>query len=57
MLWAETPEDDGDESDETEAHGEVDESFAVRRLRRWLTGMFGGAPEPADEPPKQAPDA
>lgn len=49
MLWAETPDDERDEA-ETQAHGEVDESFAVRRLRRWLSGMFGGAPKPQDEP-------
>jgi hypothetical protein len=41
VFWAEAPEDDGDEA-ETEAHGEVDETFAARRLKRWLSGMFGG---------------
>jgi hypothetical protein len=51
VVWAETPEDDGDET-ETEAHGEVDKTFASRKLRRWLKGMFGGGPasaKPADD--------
>jgi hypothetical protein len=52
VFWAEAPEDDGDEA-ETEAHGEVDETFASRKLRRWLKGMFGGGqgiePPPEDE--------
>jgi hypothetical protein len=56
VLWAETPDEDG--GDETtpdcEAHGDVDDTFAARRLRRWLKGMFGGKPaaEP-DEPGKE----
>jgi hypothetical protein len=41
VFWAEAPEDEGDEA-ETEAHGEVDKTFASRKLRRWLRGMFGG---------------
>ncbi len=48
VLWAETPDDDRGEGGETEAHGAVDESFAARRLRRWIKGMFGGD-EPKDE--------
>jgi hypothetical protein len=28
VLWAETPDDDRDETKEIEAHGAVDESFA-----------------------------
>ena len=51
VVWAETPEDEGDDA-ETEAHGEVDETFASRKLRRWLKGMFGGGPasaKPADD--------
>ena len=51
VFWAEAPEEDGDGS-ETEAHGKVDETFASRRLRRWLKGMFGGEPasaKPADD--------
>jgi hypothetical protein len=52
VVWAEAPDDDKNEAADTEAHGEVDETFASRRLRRWLRGMFGGnAPEkpPEDE--------
>jgi hypothetical protein len=45
VLWAETPDEDGEQAD-AEAHGEVDESFAARRLRRWIRGMFGGKPKP-----------
>ena len=41
VFWAEAPEDDADEA-ETEAPGEVDATFASRKLRRWLKGMFGG---------------
>jgi hypothetical protein len=46
-LWAETPDEDRDDEPESEAH--VDDTFAARRLRRWLKGMFGGKP-PAAEP-------
>jgi hypothetical protein len=49
VLWAETPDEDGEQA-EAEAHGELDESFAARRLRRWIRGMFGGKPKPAAEP-------
>jgi len=42
VVWAESSDDDRDEPAETEAHGDVDETFASRRLRRWLRGMFGG---------------
>jgi hypothetical protein len=49
-VWAEAPEDDRDEPVETEAHGQVDETFASRRLKRWLKGMFGGTAS-EDEPP------
>jgi hypothetical protein len=42
VVWAEAPDDDGGEGPDTEAHREVDETFAARRLRRWLKGMFGG---------------
>jgi hypothetical protein len=55
VLWAETPDDDGDEA-ETEAHGAVDESFAVRRLRRWLKGMFGGTHEPDEDSAEREPE-
>jgi len=51
VVWAETPEDDQGEAAETEAHGTVDESFASRRLRRWLKGMFGGGPG-VEKPPE-----
>jgi len=49
VVWAEAPDDDLDE--ETEAHGKVDETFASRRLRRWLEGMFGGGPA-TEKPPE-----
>ena len=49
-VWAEAPDDDRDEPAETEAHGQIDESLASRRLKRWLKGMFGG-PSSADESP------
>lgn len=57
VLFAEAPDQDRDEAGETEAHGGVDESFAVRRLRRWLTGMFGGKPAPEDESSEREPDS
>jgi hypothetical protein len=44
VVWAETPEDEADDAAAAEAHGKVDETFASRRLRRWLKGMFGGDP-------------
>ena len=47
VLWAETPDEDRDETGEPETGGELDESFAARRLRRWIRGMFGGKPRPA----------
>jgi hypothetical protein len=50
VLWAGASDDEGDDADDTEAHGAVDETFAARRLRRWLSGMFGGRPESSDEP-------
>jgi hypothetical protein len=49
VLWAETPDEDGEEAPESEAQGDVDDSFAARRLRRWIKGMFGGKPKPAAE--------
>ncbi|HMI29409.1 MAG TPA: hypothetical protein VK490_06845 [Gaiellaceae bacterium] len=45
VLWAETPDEDGEETPDSEAHGGVDDSFAARRLRRWIKGMFGGEPK------------
>jgi hypothetical protein len=50
VLWAETPDEERESGPECEAHGAVDESFAARRLRRWIKGMFGGTPQPAAEP-------
>jgi hypothetical protein len=52
VVWTEIPED-GDEADETEAHGAVDDTFATRRLRRWLKGMFGGAPAEEQPPDRE----
>lgn len=44
VLWAEAPDEHGDdEIPASKAQGDVDETFAARRLRRWLRGMFGGA--------------
>ena len=45
VVWAETPDDDQEQDAEIEAH--VDETFAARRLRRWIKGMFGGGKPPA----------
>ena len=51
VLWAEIPEDgEGDDAPEPEAQGDVDDTFAARRLRRWLKGMFGGKPAAEPEP-------
>jgi hypothetical protein len=51
VLWAEIPEDgEGEQKPDSEAPGDVDESFAARRLRRWIKGMFGGESKPATEP-------
>lgn len=47
VLWSETPDEMGDESEREAA--DVDDSFASRRLRRWLSGMFGGRPKPPDD--------
>jgi hypothetical protein len=46
VLWAETPDEDRESDPDCEAHGAVDDSFAARRLRRWIKGMFGGEPKP-----------
>ncbi|TML28535.1 MAG: hypothetical protein E6G26_05870 [Actinobacteria bacterium] len=60
VLWAEAPDDDGGEqAPEPEDQGDLDETFAARRLRRWIKGMFGGKPaaaEPEDQPGRE-PDA
>jgi hypothetical protein len=55
VVWAEAPEDDGEDARETEAHGDVDETFASRRLGRWLKGMFGGSPRD-ESPPEHEPE-
>jgi hypothetical protein len=54
VVWAESSDEDAAEGEE-QAGGEVDETFAARRLRRWLRGMFGGQlrPEEEDKPPPQ----
>jgi hypothetical protein len=46
VLWAETPDEDRgeDTAADRDAEAHIDESFAARRLRRWLKGMFGGKP-------------
>jgi hypothetical protein len=48
VVWAESPDEDREDDASVEAHSDVDDSFAARRLRRWLKGMFGGKP-PAQE--------
>jgi hypothetical protein len=49
VLWTEAPdEENGDDGEDAVAHGDVDESFAARRLRRWLKGMFGGEQSAAE---------
>jgi hypothetical protein len=51
VLWAESPdEDERQDGPDSQAHGDVDETFAARRLRRWIRGMFGGRPKPTAEP-------
>jgi hypothetical protein len=50
VLWAEAPDEDPGDAAEQVTEGEVDDTFAARRLRRWLKGMFGGEPKPAAEP-------
>jgi hypothetical protein len=51
VLCAETPDEQHEEQPESEAHGQVDDSFAARRLRRWLRGMFGGKPPAGESDP------
>ena len=51
-VWAKTP-DDKDDALEIEAHGKVDETFASRKLRRWLKGMFGGGQASTKPPDEQ----
>jgi len=55
VLWSETPEESREEAERPDS-AEVDESFAQRRLRRWIKGMFGGkADEEADRGNHEAP--
>jgi hypothetical protein len=57
VLWTETPDEDSGESGEPVQEGEVDDSFAARRLRRWIKGMFGGKPQPpAEQEPGREPE-
>ena len=56
VVWTKVPEDDAGDGAETEAHGAVDETFASRRLRRWLKGMFGGDPAPEEPPARKTDD-
>jgi hypothetical protein len=53
VLWAQPPENDEVDDEQDETLGEVDETFAARRLRRWLQGMFGPAPNEPQEPTDQ----
>jgi hypothetical protein len=59
VLWAETPDEDGgnEGTADAEAHGDVDETFAARRLRRWLKGMFGGKPAAEPREPSREPES
>jgi hypothetical protein len=45
VLWSENPEEDRAGTEGPDA-ADVDDSFATRRLRRWLKGMFGGSAKP-----------
>ena len=49
VVWADVSDDEQNEQGETEAHGGVDETFAERRLRRWIRAMFGGHQDGPDE--------
>jgi hypothetical protein len=51
VVWAQPPggNDPAAEEDRDEKEGELDESFAMRRLRRWLSGMFGVPSRDPDE--------
>ena len=48
VLWSETPDESREEAESSDS-AEVDESFAQRRLRRWIKGMFGGKPDEEDD--------
>jgi hypothetical protein len=49
VVWAQPPEGEEVVEAHDETDGAVDESFATRRLRRWLSGMFGVPPGEPDE--------
>jgi len=55
VLWVETPDDERDDAEQAERPGDVDESFAARRLRRWIRGMFGGQPVESDRGNQEVP--
>lgn len=52
VLWSDPSGEDEEaaEPESQQAGGELDETFAARRLRRWLKGMFGGGPLDEPEP-------
>jgi hypothetical protein len=60
VLWSETPDESREENDRP-GGADVDDSFASRRLRRWIKGMFGGTPKEEDDrgnqeaPPTETP--
>jgi hypothetical protein len=56
VLWTEASDDDEREDGEIEAHCNIDETLASRRLQRWLRGMFGGGREQAPPPPEHEPE-
>jgi hypothetical protein len=57
VLWSDPSGEDEEaaEPESQQAGGELDETFATRRLRRWLKGMFGGPSSEEDEPPSETP--
>lgn len=52
VVWSGSSGEDEESADAEpqQPRGEVDETFAARRLRRWLKGMFGGGPVNGSEP-------
>jgi hypothetical protein len=55
VLWTRSPDEDREETPGPDRPGEVDESFAARRLRRWIKGMFGGKPPESGRGNQEAP--
>ena len=41
VVWTQPPEGEQAAQEREEQEGELDETFALRRLQRWLSGMFG----------------